>query len=161
MLINDTLIRNTKPAAKPRKLFDGNGLLLLVQPNGSRWGRLEYRFDGAEKTLSLGVYPQVSLKQARERREALRKQVAEGVDPSAMRKAEKRAQANTFEAVVSGTSSAFQTGRTNTRGCCSVGWSGIFFRGSDRSPSPNSPLPISSIACSEFKSAEHSKRRIV
>jgi integrase len=99
MLINDTLIRHTKPGAKPRKLFDGNGLFLLVQPNGSRWWRLKYRFDGAEKTLSLGVYPEVSLKQARERREALRKQIAEGVDPSAVRKAEKRAQANTFEAV--------------------------------------------------------------
>ena len=86
MLINDTLIRNTKPAAKPRKLFDGHGLFLLVQPNGSRWWRLKYRFDSAEKTLSLGVYPEVSLKQARERREALRKQLAEGIDPSAIRR---------------------------------------------------------------------------
>jgi integrase len=99
MLINDTRIRNTKPASKPRKLFDGNGLFLLLQPNGSRWWRLKYRFDGAEKTLSLGVYPQVSLRQAGERREALRRQIAEGIDPSAVRKAEKRAQANTFEAV--------------------------------------------------------------
>ena len=99
MLINDTVIRNTKPSAKPRKLFDGGGLFLLVQPNGSRWWRFKYRFDGSEKTLSLGVYPEVSLKQARERREALRKQIADGIDPSAIRKAEKRAQANTFEAV--------------------------------------------------------------
>ena len=99
MLINDTRIRNTKPAAKPQNLFDGDGLFLLLQPNGSRWWRLKYRFDGREKTLSLGVYPEVSLKQARERREALRRTIADGVDPSAIRKAEKRARTNTFEAV--------------------------------------------------------------
>jgi integrase len=99
MLINDTRIRNTKPAGKPQKLFDGGGLFLLLQPNGSRWWRLKYRFDGREKTLSLGVYPEVSLKQARERREALRRTIADGVDPSAIRKSEKRARTNTFEAV--------------------------------------------------------------
>lgn len=121
MLINDTVIRNTKPAEKPRKLFDGGGLFLLVQPNGSRWWRLKYRFDGVEKTLSLGVYPEVSLKQARERREAFRKQIADGIDPSTVRKAEKRARANTFEAVAreggewgSGMNSAYRTGRRNT-----------------------------------------------
>jgi hypothetical protein len=99
MLINDARIRNTKPAGKPQKLFDGGGLFLLLQPNGSRWWRLKYRFDGREKTLSLGVYPEVSLKQARERREALRRTIADGVDPSAIRKSEKRARTNTFEAV--------------------------------------------------------------
>jgi hypothetical protein len=99
MFISDAVIRNTTPAPKPRKLFDGGGLFLFVHPSGSRWWRLKYRFEGIEKTLSLGVYPEVSLKQAREWREKLRQQVADGVDPGDVRKAEKRARAHTFEAV--------------------------------------------------------------
>ena len=99
MPLTDTVIRNTKPGPKPVKLSDADGLYLLLQPNGSRWWRIKFYVDGAERMLSLGVYPEVSLKRARERRDEIRRQVADGIDPSAVRKAEKRAQAHTFEAV--------------------------------------------------------------
>jgi integrase len=99
MRLNDTVVRNTKPAAKPIKLSDGDGLYLLIQPRGSRWWRMKYFFRGTEKMLSVGVYPEVSLKQARQRRAAIREQVANGVDPSAKRKAEKKADSITFELV--------------------------------------------------------------
>jgi len=99
MLLNETTIRNAKPAPKQRKLFDGGGLYLILKPNSARWWRIKYRFENVEKTLSLGVFPEVSLKRARERREEIRKLVADGIDPGSKRKAEKRALANTFEAV--------------------------------------------------------------
>jgi len=99
MKLNDTIIRKTKPAEKPYKLFDGGGLYLLVNPNGSRWWKLKYRYGGVEKLHSLGVYPEVSLKLARQRREEVRLKLTHGIDPSAERKAEKRARAHTFEAV--------------------------------------------------------------
>lgn len=99
MRLNDTTIRNAKPAAKPLKLFDGDGLYLLVQPNGSRWWRMKYYFRGTEKTLSVGVYPEISLKQARDRRQEIRERVAAGIDPSELRKAEKRSYADTFESI--------------------------------------------------------------
>ena len=79
MSLTDTAIRNAKPAARPLKLFDGGGLYLEVAPAGGKWWRLKYRFGGKEKRISLGVYPQVALKDARERREAARKQLAAGV----------------------------------------------------------------------------------
>lgn len=100
MALSDTAIRNTKPADKPVKMTDGDGLYLLVQPSGAKWWRFDYRFAGKRKTLSMGVYPDVSLKQAREKREDARKLVAAGIDPSEHRKATKdEAVGNTFEAV--------------------------------------------------------------
>jgi integrase len=99
MKLNDTLIRNAKPTAKPFKIFDGNGLYLLVNPNGSRWWKLKYRFAGVEKLHSLGVYPDVSLKLARQRREEARAKLVQGIDPSAVRKAAKRGLDHTFESV--------------------------------------------------------------
>jgi integrase len=99
VLLNDSLIRSAKATEKPLKLFDGKGLFLLVQPNGARWWRIKYFVDGVEKALSLGVYPKVSLKQARDRRELVRQQIADGIDPGGLRKAEKRARAHTFKAV--------------------------------------------------------------
>jgi integrase len=99
MKLNDTIIRNAKPGLKPFKMFDGNGLYLLVNPNGSRWWKLKYRFGGVEKLHSLGVYPDVSLKLARQRREEVRAKLTHGVDPSAERKAAKRSRAHTFQAV--------------------------------------------------------------
>lgn len=99
MKLSDKTIIATKPGEKPIKLFDGDGLYLLVNPNGSKWWRLKYRFAGREKGISLGVYPTVSLKQARERREAARKQVAAGTDPSAERQRAKVAAGQTFELV--------------------------------------------------------------
>jgi integrase len=103
MPLTDTEARKTPATEKPQKLFDGGGLYLLINPNGSRWWRLKYRVGGSEKLLSLGVYPEVSLKAARERREQLRKELKAGVDPGLKRRAEKQHQAtavaNSFEAV--------------------------------------------------------------
>jgi hypothetical protein len=99
MQLTDTKIRNAGPREKAYKLADGGGLTLIVTPNGSKWWRLRYRVAGLEKMLSLGVYPDIGLKRARERRDEARKQIAEGIDPSAQRRAAKAAQADTFEAV--------------------------------------------------------------
>lgn len=103
MPLTDTAIRNTKPSAKPTKLTDGGGLYLLLNPNGSRWWRLDYRFRGKRKTLSMGVYPDVSLKDARNRRDEARKLLAFEVDPGENRKAVKAAKVeratNSFEAI--------------------------------------------------------------
>lgn len=103
MPLTDTAIRNAKPGEKPSKLFDERGLFMLVTPAGGKWWRLKYRFDGKEKLLSLGVYPDVGLKAARERRDDARKLLADGVDPGENRKASKAARqvraANSFEVV--------------------------------------------------------------
>ncbi|MES9826550.1 MAG: integrase arm-type DNA-binding domain-containing protein [Candidatus Thiodiazotropha endolucinida] len=101
MALTDTAVRNAKPKEKAYKLFDGGGLFLMVNPKGSRYWRLKYRFQGKEKLLALGVYPDVSLKTARDRRDAARTQIADGIDPSEVRKATKAAQseADSFEAV--------------------------------------------------------------
>ncbi len=101
MALSDTAIKNAKPGAKPIKLSDEKGLYLLIPPSGGKWWRLKYRVDGKEKLLSLGTYPEVSLKDARERRDEARKLLAAGVDPSENRKATKAAKsdraANSFE----------------------------------------------------------------
>lgn len=102
MALSDTKIRNAKPKSKQYKLFDGDGLFLLVSPGGGKWWRFKYRFGGKEKLLSLGTYPEVSLSQARERRFEARKHVANGADPSQIRKAEKasfESGDNTFEVI--------------------------------------------------------------
>lgn len=90
MSLTDTAIRNAKPGAKPIKLGDERGLFLLVQPSGGKLWRLKYRFAGKELKLSLGTYPDVSLKEARRRRDEARTLLAQGIDPGAERK---RAQA--------------------------------------------------------------------
>ena len=103
MPLTETAIRNAKPAEKPIRLFDGGGLYLEVSPRGGKWWRLKYRQNGKEKRISLGVYPDVGLKLARERRDEARKQIAQGQDPSDVKRAEKaqaKAQAeNSFEKV--------------------------------------------------------------
>lgn len=103
MALTDTALKAAKPKDKPYKLADGDGLYCLVNPTGSRWWRLDYRFDGKRKTLSMGVYPDVPLKLARERCRNARLQLAAGSDPGEQRKAEKKAKAdadtNTFEAI--------------------------------------------------------------
>jgi integrase len=99
MPLTDVLIRNTKPSDRPIKLFDGGGLYLLIGPNGSRGWRLKYRLGGREKMLSLGVYPDISLKAARDRRDQARSLVALGSDPSAERKAKRAAREDTFQAL--------------------------------------------------------------
>jgi integrase len=101
MPLTDTAIRRAKPQAKAVKLFDGGGLYLEVNPAGGKWWRWKYRFGGKEKRLSLGVYPDVSLKAAREKRDTARQQLAAGIDPGQARRAEKLAQAGaeSFEAI--------------------------------------------------------------
>lgn len=96
MTLSDTAIRNAKPREKPYKLSDGRGLFLLVAGE-KRWWRFKYRFQGREKLLSLGVYPDVPLKAARDRRDEARRQLANGIDPSAARKAMKDAQSATVD----------------------------------------------------------------
>lgn len=99
--LSPSAVANAKPKAEPYTLPDGRGMFLLVQPTGAKWWRFKYRRPGTKKrnTLSLGIYPDVSLKQARERREAARKLLADGIDPGEKRKAEATAVADTFEAV--------------------------------------------------------------
>ncbi len=103
MPLSDVEIRNAKPAEKPVRLFDGGGLYLEVSPTGGKLWRMKYRFEGKEKRLSIGAYPTFSLREARQRREDARKQLALGIDPSAHKKALKAARvemnANSFEVV--------------------------------------------------------------
>ena len=99
--LSDTRIRAARAKQKPYKLFDERGLYLLVTPAGGRLWRLRYRMGGLEKLLALGMYPDVPLRRAREKRDEARKLIADGVDPSAKRKAEREAPAETFEAVAS------------------------------------------------------------
>jgi integrase len=93
------LIESARPRDKPYRLYDGRGLHLLVTPRGGRWWRIKYRFDGKAQMLSLGCYPEVSLEKARERRDEMRRDCANGVNPAAQRRAEKHVAAETFEAV--------------------------------------------------------------
>ena len=103
MPLTDTAIRNAKPSAKPAKLFDERGLFLIVTPTGGKWWRFRYKFDDKEKLLSLGVYPDVGLKDARQRRDEARKLLADGIDPGENRKAMKAVKqdraANSFEVI--------------------------------------------------------------
>lgn len=103
MPLSDTAIRKAKPADKVQRLFDGGGLYLEITPAGGKLWRQKYRFAGKEKRLAHGTYPDVSLAQARERRDAARKLLAAGVDPGEHRKAERAAgeerAANSFEVV--------------------------------------------------------------
>jgi integrase len=91
MALTDTEIRRSKPAARPYKLSDGGGLHLLITQSGGKLWRWKYRFDGAEKLMALGRYPEVALADARERRDAARKRLANGSDPMAERMAQKTA----------------------------------------------------------------------
>jgi integrase len=87
--LTDTAVRNLKPAAKPYKKSDGGGLHLLVTPKGSKLWRMAYRFQGKQKLLSFGKYPIVSLSKARSKRDAAKALLADGIDPSSIRKAER------------------------------------------------------------------------
>lgn len=103
MPLTDTKIRNAKPTDKVQKLFDGGGLYLEVARSGGKWWRLKYRYGGKEKRLSLGVYPEISLRDARERRDDAKKLLANDIDPSEARRAKKAAKVeqslNSFESV--------------------------------------------------------------
>ncbi|MGG5152528.1 Arm DNA-binding domain-containing protein [Alcaligenes aquatilis] len=82
MPLNDVQIKAAKPADKQYKLTDGEGMHLLVHPNGSKYWRLSYRYDGKQKTLVLGVYPNISLAMARDKRTEAKKLLATGIDPA-------------------------------------------------------------------------------
>jgi integrase len=97
--LTDIKIRTAKPTEKAYKLFDGGGLYLLINPSGARWWRFKYRFGGKERGISLGVYPTVTLKGARDRRDDARRLVSKGVDPSAQRQTVKVSQTETFERI--------------------------------------------------------------
>ncbi len=86
MSLTDIIAKNAKPQKTQFKLFDEKGLFLLITPNGSKYWRMKYRFDGKEKLLSFGTYPETSLKEARNKRDAARKQIQEGFDPSQEKK---------------------------------------------------------------------------
>lgn len=98
LIKTDVTIRNTKPTDATLRLNDGDGLYLLVKPNGAKWWRLDYSIGGKRKTLSIGVYPDTGLKAARDKADEARQLVAAGTDPSDVRKAGKARQAEMLEA---------------------------------------------------------------
>jgi hypothetical protein len=89
MALTDVQIRTAKPSEKPHKLSDSGGLYLEVSPSGGKWWRYKYRFDKKEKRLSLGTYPDTGLKEASAKHQDARRLLAEGIDPSEHRKAER------------------------------------------------------------------------
>jgi hypothetical protein len=89
MPLSDTAIKNAKTKETAYKLPDEKGMYLLVSTSGGRYFRFDYRFGGKRKTLALGVYPETSLKQARDKRDDARSQLADGIDPSEIRKTDK------------------------------------------------------------------------
>ena len=89
MALTELAVKKAKPTAKQQKLSDGGGLYLLIHPNGGKYWQMAYRFAGKQKTLSLGVYPDTGLADARERREYARKLLANETDPSAVKQAQK------------------------------------------------------------------------
>jgi hypothetical protein len=101
--LTDTKVKALKPESKAYKVSDGAGLYLLVNPTGSKLWRLKYRIHGAEKVLSIGAYPDISIKMAREQRDEARRVIAQGGDPMADRKAAKVAERialnNSFESI--------------------------------------------------------------
>lgn len=103
MALTDAACKNAKPKEKPYKLADSGGLHLLVKPNSGRYWRMKYRFDGKEKLLSFGVYPEVSLSEARSKRDKAKAHLEESQDPAQVKRIEAlqrtESNANTFEAV--------------------------------------------------------------
>ena len=100
--LTDMQVRKAKPQTKPIMLYDGDGLYLLVTTTGGKLWRLKYRFDNKERRLALGAYPEIPLAVARERRQEARRQIANAVDPGAVRKARKQAataEVETFEVI--------------------------------------------------------------
>jgi len=100
-MLSDVRVRNAKSGARPIKLSDAGGLHLLIQPHGSKLWRMAYRFDGKQRTLALGIYPIVTLQEAREQRDGAKRLLVKGIDPSAQRRIDKQSMAtgNTFKSV--------------------------------------------------------------
>ena len=103
MKLTDPEIKAAKPKEKPYSLPDGHGLVLLVQPSGAKWWRYRYRFNAAAKMLSMGVYPDVTLKEARNEHARFKELLAQRIDPSLHRQEQKQQQAiaaeNSFESI--------------------------------------------------------------
>ena len=103
MALTDISIKNAKPREKAYKMADGGGLYIEISPNGGKWWRYKFRFNGKESRISLGTYPEVGLKEARERHIEERKKIASGVNPNEARKQKKVVaklnSQNSFEAV--------------------------------------------------------------
>ena len=101
MALTDATIRNARPGEKARKLTDGDGLYIFMTLTGSRLWRYDYRFDGKRKTLSIGAYPGVTLREAREKRDGIRKMIRDGIDPSQAKQAQKASAsgADSFESI--------------------------------------------------------------
>jgi len=103
MSLSDTAIRNAKPTNKAFKIYDEQGLFIQIMPSGGKWWRFKFRFNGKENLISLGTYPEVSLKTAREKRDDARRLLAEGINPSELRKANKASKrhnaTNSFESI--------------------------------------------------------------
>lgn len=100
--LSDIKIKNAKPSASNQKIFDGGGLFLLITPTGGKLWRLKYRFGGTEKILTLGTYPQTTLTEARQKRLDARSLLEKGIDPGAVKKAQKAAdteETETFEVI--------------------------------------------------------------
>lgn len=103
MSLTNTKINTAKPADKLYKLSDEKGLYLQVNPNGSKYWRLKYRFGGKEKKLAIGIYPEISLTEAREKRDAARKLLANDIDPGLNKQitknVAKQAEENSFQTI--------------------------------------------------------------
>jgi len=100
--LSEMKVQKAKPQGKPISLFDGGGLYLLVTPSGGKLWRFKYRFEGKEKKIAFGSYPEISLLDARQSRDEARRQLAKGIDPSAERRAQKQAtiqEIETFELI--------------------------------------------------------------
>ena len=95
--LTDTKIRTVKPNENPKKLFDGGGLFLLVTPTGGKLWNLKYRINNKETRIALGAYPEVSLAEARQKRDQMKALIANGVAPSDTKKAQKAAGTQEFE----------------------------------------------------------------
>ena len=99
MPLSDTTIRQAKPGEAPIRKPDGGGLVLIVEPSGVKKWRLRYRFQGRANMLGLGKYPEVSLKDALEMRDEIKRLLAKGIDPSEQHKAARKAPVDSFGAV--------------------------------------------------------------
>ena len=103
MALTETAVRNAKPGKRPRKISDGGGLFLLVQPTGGKLWRLAYRFAGKQKLLAIGIYPEISLAIARDGRSDAKRLLQQGTDPSVQRRIERQraesAATNTFRII--------------------------------------------------------------
>jgi integrase len=103
MKLTELQIKKAQPKEKVYRLFDGHGLHIEITPKGQKWWRYKYLYNGKEKRMSLGVYPEISLKEARDRHMEERLKLAKGIDPSAARKVQKQqtftSKTNTFEAL--------------------------------------------------------------